>query len=132
MLDQAARDIGAQIILVSREFGPAISTFAEQSGAEVVIAPTGSTRAEMCDLGMSRAGGAIVAVRDAAEVGDARWMDAYRTILPSRERVVPPAVGETLMMDTLVAGSAAPVADGVPPMVEARFRLAAVEMAAAI
>ena len=59
----------------------------------------------MCDLGMSRATGSIVAVRDDFAVGDARWLETYLGVLPRAEvtSLVPP---ESLIMDTLVAGSA--------------------------
>ena len=75
------------------------------TGAEFVLAPAGCTRAEMCDLGMSQASGAIVAVRDDVVVGDGRWLDTYRAVLPRRESVTMPV--ESVVMDTMVAGAVA-------------------------
>ena len=101
-LRSAAHDLCAQVIVVSQDHNPSIATSFERNGAEFVAAPRGSTRAEMCDLGMSRAEGAIIAVRDDVSVGDAAWMDAFRKVLPKREEA-PVATFESVVMDTFVA-----------------------------
>ena len=88
----------------------------------------------MCDLGMSRASGAIVAVRDDIAVGDAGWLDTYRRVLPKRELPsMPPAVTESVVMDTMVAGHVG-MADGAQAVTsgEPRVRVASIEMAAAV
>lgn len=101
----------------------------EYGGAEFVVAPVGSSRAEMCDLGMTRVHGSIVAVRDDVTIGDAAWLDAYRAVLPRREAAAPL---ESVVMDTQVAVRVGR-ADG-----NARFAAleksahAAIEMAAAV
>ena len=77
----------------------------QRNGAEFVEAPLGCSRAEMCDLGMSRANGTIVAVRDDVRVGDAGWLDAYRRVLPKVE-LSPIAPIESVVMDTMVASRA--------------------------
>ena len=74
-LNAASRDFTTQLIVVSRNADPRFASTLEATGAEVIAAPPGSTRAEMCDLGMSCATGSIVAVRDDVAVGDARWID---------------------------------------------------------
>jgi hypothetical protein len=101
-LKSAAHDLCAQVIVVSQDHAPSVATSFERNGAEFVPAPRGSTRAEMCDLGMSRAEGAIIAVRDDVSVGDAGWMDAFRKVLPKREEA-PAAAFESVVMDTFVA-----------------------------
>src|SRR5688500_14025609 len=68
-LSRAQVDFAAQVILVSQDHNPALATLVERAGVEFVAAPAGSTRAEMCDLGMKRATGTIVALRDDAAVG---------------------------------------------------------------
>jgi hypothetical protein len=101
-LSLASRDLGAQLIVVSHNDGPALASTVENSGAEFVFAPPGSTRAEMCDLGMRHAMGAIVVVKDDAAVSDAKWLDAYRAVLGHHKAPAPLAV-ESVVMDTLVA-----------------------------
>ena len=59
----------------------------------------------MCDLGMSRACGTIVAVRDDVSVGDAGWLDAYRRVVPKIE-INPIAPVESVVMETMVASRA--------------------------
>jgi hypothetical protein len=124
----------AQFILVSQDEDPAFVSTVERTGAEFVVAPSGCTRAEMCDLGMSRASGSIVAVRDDVAVGDARWLDTYRAVLPRRDATAPlsPPI-ESVVMDTLVAGRAG-MADRAPSFatLEAKARAATIEMAAAV
>lgn len=113
-LRSAAHDLCAQVIVVSQDHNPSVATSFERNGAEFVAAPRGSTRAEMCDLGMSRAEGAIIAVRDDVSVGDAGWMEAFRKVLPRREEA-PAAAFESVVMDTFVASRGmladSPVAD---------------------
>ena len=133
-LKSASRDFAAQFIVVSRNADPGFASKVERSGAEIVVAPAGSTRAEMCDLGMSRASGAIVAVRDDVAVGDARWLDTYRSVLPRRE-VLPTTstITESVVMDTMVAGHVGIVdATAGVGSAETRARAASVEMAAAV
>lgn len=124
-------DFAAQVILVSQDRDPSLAALVERSGAEFVAAPSGSTRAEMCDLGMKRATGTIVALRDDIAVGDAGWLDAYRAVLPVRE--VSPI--ETVVMDTQVAvGGRVAMADSAMSFaaLEADARAATVDMAAAV
>lgn len=97
--------MAAQCIVVVRSHDPAFAIAVQRSGAEFVQAPTGSSRAEMCDLGMSRANGTIVAVRDDVSVGDAGWLDAYRSVVPKVE-VNPIVPIESVVMDTMVAARA--------------------------
>ena len=131
VLRTASRDFSAQLILVSQNGDPGLASTVEMTGAEFVLAPSGSTRAEMCDLGMCRASGAIVAVRDDVLVGDGRWLDPYRAVLPRRESVTLPI--EVVVMDTMVAAAVARV-DAVAPFAAAEktARAATIEMAAAI
>lgn len=131
VLKTASRDFSAQLILVSQNGDPGLASTVEMAGAEFVLAPSGSTRAEMCDLGMCRASGAIVAVRDDVMVGDGRWLDPYRAVLPRREFVTLPV--ETVVMDTMVAGAVAHI-DGAVPFATAdqATHAAIIEMAAAI
>ena len=103
-LRRASHNVVAQFIVVSREEDPSLASTVERTGAEFVKAPVGSSRAQMCDLGMSRATGSIVAVRDDVAVGDARWLDTYLAVLP-RAEVTLTVSAESLVMDTLVAGS---------------------------
>jgi hypothetical protein len=102
----ACEDLSAQFILVSQEDDPALATRIEGAGAEFVTAPRGSTRAEMCDLGMRRASGTIVALRDDVAIGDATWLDAYRSVIPRRP-VATSLPSESLVMNTQVATRAA-------------------------
>lgn len=127
----ASRDYRAQLIFVSKDVDPGFVDAVERNGGEFIAAPAGSSRAEMCDLGMSHADGLIVAVRDDVSVGNAQWMDAYRAVLPRREVARP--VAESTVMDTLVAGTA-PLADVAPsrPAADARVRSVTNEMAAAV
>ena len=104
-LRTAARDLAAQFIVVAQDRDPGFASAIERNGAEFIVAPKGCSRAEMCDLGMSRVHGTIVAVRDDVSVGDAAWLDAYRRILPQRE-VPNVAPLESVVMDTLVASRA--------------------------
>jgi hypothetical protein len=131
VLQTASRDYSAQFIVVSQSGDPGLASTVEMTGAEFVLAPTGSTRAEMCDLGMCRANGAIVAVRDDVMVGDGRWLETYRSVLPRRETVTLPT--EAIVMDSMVAGSAARVDGGLPfAATDNAARAATIEMAAAI
>lgn len=133
-LKGASGDFAAQFIVVSQEEDPCFVATVELSGAEFVCAPIGSTRAEMCDLGMRRAHGAIVAVRDDVAVGDAQWLDSFLAVLPAREPATPRmAPTESVVMDTLVTGRAAR-ADGPSSFgtLEAITRIASIEMSAAI
>ena len=104
-LRRASHQVVAQFIVVSREEDPSLASTVERTGAEFVKAPVSSSRAQMCDLGMSRATGSIVAVRDDVAVGDARWLDTYLAVLP-RAEVTLTVPAESLVMDTtLIAGS---------------------------
>lgn len=98
-----SRDLGAQLIVVSHDSGPALARTVEKIGAEFVAAPPGSSRAEMCDLGMRHAHGSIVVVRDDAAINNADWLDAYRGVLGRRRAPAPLAV-ESVVMDTMVTG----------------------------
>ena len=128
----ASRGLIAQFILVSQDEDPAFVSTVERTGAEFVAAPPGCTRAEMCDLGMSRASGSIVAVRDDVGVGDARWLDTYRSMLPMRDAAAPlsPPI-ESVVMDTLVAGRAG-LADASFGTHQKKAQAAGIEMAAAV
>ena len=121
-------DYSAQLIVVTRDNDRTLASSLERWGAIHVPAPKGSTRAEMCDLGMDHACGTIVAVRDDVAVGDAAWLDTYRTVVPVLEPVV--AVVESVVMDTLVAVPAA-LADS-PTSLEPVAGTASIEMVAAI
>ena len=135
-LSVATRELGAQLILVGQGNEPAPRA---TDSAVYVRAPEGSSRAEMCDMGMRRASGAIVAVRDAADVGDGRWLDAYRSVLPAARKGAAAPV-ELLVMDSMDARRAVPAADGpapyaapaASPAADARALTAAIEMAAAV
>lgn len=133
-LNRASREFTAQLILVSQVEDPAFAATVERSGAEFVAAPPGSTRAQMCDLGMSRANGSIVAVRDDVAVGDARWLETYRSVLPARSAVAQvSAPMESVVLDSMAAGRAV-LADSAPPVVtlESAALTASIEMAAAV
>ena len=101
-LRSAIHDLPAQVIVVSQDHNPGFASAVERNGAEFVAAPRGCTRAEMCDLGMGVAQGAIIAVRDDVSVGDAAWLDVFRKVLPKRE-AAPVAPMESVVMDTFVA-----------------------------
>jgi hypothetical protein len=110
-LIQTSSSYSAQVIVVSPgEPDHALQSLLNRGGAEYVSAPSGCSRAEMCDLGMGQVTGSIVAVRDDSEVGDGAWLGAFRRLIPdagsSRDRAI--AVGETVVMDSMVP-SAAPV-----------------------
>ena len=133
-LKSACRDFTTQLIVVSQNEDPSLPLTLEKSGAEFVAAPPGSTRAEMCDLGMGCATGSIVAVRDDSAVGDAHWLDTYRAVLPRHENTAPQSTPiESVVMDTLVARRVA-MADNAESssMMETKVRVAAIEMAAAV
>ena len=131
-LNDASRDFTTQLIVVSRNADPRFASKLEATGAEFIAAPPGSTRAEMCDLGMSCATGSIVAVRDDVAVGDARWIDTYRAVLPARTETVPSLRLEVVVMDTLVARRAAIGDTASSSMTSApKEHAAAIEMAAA-
>jgi hypothetical protein len=123
-------DFDAQLILVSQDDDPALAAAVEHAGGEFVAAPPGSTRAEMCDLGMKRANGMIVAVRDDVAVGDAEWLNAYRAVLSVREPYVPV---EAVVLDTQVAGRVA-LADSARSFaaIDPKARAATIDMAAAV
>ena len=131
-LKSASHDLPAQFIVVGQDHDSNLAKAVERAGAEFVAAPRGCSRAEMCDLGMSRVQGTIVAVRDDISVGDAGWIDAFRTILPKYEV---PAVDafESVVMDTLVASRVA-LADSPPARdtLESRVDNSSIEMAAAV
>ena len=129
-LKAATRDFAAQLIVVSQNDDPAFATKVTHYGAEFVVAPMGSSRAAMCDLGMTRVKGSIVAVRDDVAIGDARWLDAYRAVLPRREAVAATPM-ESIVMDTLVAGRAS-LADAPFASIEPRALAGSIEMAAAV
>jgi hypothetical protein len=131
VLKTASHDLSAQFIVVSQNGDPGLASTVEMFGAEFVLAPMGSTRAEMCDLGMCHANGAIVAVRDDVTVGDGRWLETYRAVLPRRETVTLPA--ESVVLDTLVA-VAGVRADSPAPFAttENTVRAATIGMAAAL
>lgn len=130
-LKTASHDLSAQLILVSANNDPVLVRSIEGSGAEFVVAPAGSTRAEMCDLGMRRAVGTIVAVRDDVAIGDAAWIDAFRRVVPRRGPA--PAHVESVVMDTQVPARA-PLADKwvAAAVLETSAGTASIEMAAAI
>jgi hypothetical protein len=132
-LSGASRDLYAQVIFVAKDEDPRFAAAVEGNGGEFVAAPAGSTRAEMCDLGMSRAIGSIVAVRDDTAVGNAQWLDAYRSVLPHREATASrPAPTEEVVMDTLVASRVALADTRMSHTAETRIRAASIEMAAAV
>lgn len=124
----------AQLIVVaSGGVEPATSTLLESVGATIVVAPASCTRAEMCDLGMKRASGSIVAVRDDADVGDGQWLDAYARILPCVESPVVAREPERTVLETqLVRGSQLVDAPVASHQVAAESRAAAMGIAAAV
>jgi hypothetical protein len=131
-LQGAARDLHAQFIFVARDDAPGFADAFEGNG-ELVAAPAGSSRAEMCDLGMRRAHGSIVAVRDDEAVGNAQWLDAYRSVLPRREVVASKSmVAENVVMDTLIANRVALADTVTSATAETRGPAVAIEMAAAV
>ena len=130
-LKSASRGIVAQFIVVSQEEDPALASTVERAGAEFVRAPKGSSRALMCDLGMSQATGVIVAVRDDDAVGDAAWLNTYRAILP-RTQVTPVTSSESLVLDSMVAVTAELADVAAPKASEARPAPASIEIAAAV
>ena len=132
-LKTASREFAAQLIVVSQDNDPAFATSVERSGAEVVLAPSGCSRAEMCDLGMKRVHGSIVAVRDDVTVGDGRWLAAYRAVLPRREAQKEAVPTESVVMNTAIARRVA-LADGPAsfPVLDAMADVATIEMASAL
>lgn len=131
-LRRASHHVVAQYIVVSTEEDPSLASTVERTGAEFVKAPAGSSRAQMCDLGMSRATGSIVAVRDDVAVGDASWLDTYLAVLP-RPEVTLTVPAESLVMDSMVAGGAVR-ADSAPPYasLDLRAGTSAADSAAAL
>lgn len=131
-LKTASRDLMTQLIVVSQDDNPALAKSVEHVGAEFVVAPVGSSRAEMCDLGMTRVKGSIVAVRDDVAIGDASWLDAYRAVLPRREAPAPAPL-ESVVMDTQLARRVDRADDPAPFAAhESTARGASIEMAAAV
>jgi hypothetical protein len=130
-LRRVSHQVVAQFIVVSREDDPSLASTVERTGAEFVKAPVGSSRAQMCDLGMSRATGSIVAVRDDVAVGDARWLDTYLAVLP-RAEVTLTVPAESLVMDTALVAGPVVRADSAQPhaKLDKRAGTAAVESAA--
>lgn len=130
-LKAASRDFATQLIVVSQTMDSSIASSFERNGVEFVAASPGSTRAEMCDLGMSCATGSIVAVRDDIAVGDALWLETYCAVLPKRADKVPSSHIESVVMDTLVARRVA-TSDGAPasPETETKERPVSIELAA--
>jgi hypothetical protein len=83
---------------------------------------------------MSRANGSIVAVRDDVAIGDARWLETYRAVLPMHDAATPLSTPiESVVMDTLVAARVG-LADVAPAFttLERKARTATIEMAAAV
>ena len=131
-LNAASRDFTTQLIVVSQNANPRFASTLEATGAEFIAAPPGSTRAQMCDLGMSCATGSIVAVRDDVAVGDARWIDTYRAVLSTPAETVRSHRADVVVMDTLLTRRVA-IGD-TPPSSSAsalKEHAAANEMAAA-
>jgi hypothetical protein len=130
-LKTAAEGLPAQLIVVSQDNDPAFAHGVECTGAVFVVAPAGCSRAEMCDLGMNRATGTIVAVRDDAAVGDASWLNAYKSVLP--KNVPAPVQTELVIMDTMIAGRVGRADNAVSTgATESTVRGASIEMSAAI
>lgn len=101
---QRCANMKAQVIVVSHgEPDHTLSTLLRRHGADLVTAPATSTRAEMCDLAMQRAVGAIVTMRESALVGDAAWLEVFRGVVPEREFLVQ-SPRETVVLDSMVAG----------------------------
>lgn len=121
----------AQLLVVTRgPLEPDTVRLLKSRDARVVEAPADFSRAAMCDLGMRLASGAIVAVRDDVDVGDARWLDAYQNVLRTPAPIAVPA---STMVDSLVGGQVilADVARPAAPVTPApRVGVAAIEMAA--
>ena len=134
-LKSAFHDLAAQLIVVSQNDDPSLPSTLERSGAEFISAPLGSTRAEMCDLGMGCATGSIVAVRDDSAIGDARWLETYRALLTRYRDTTPQSAPiESVVMDTVVARRvvlADKAAASSSPM-GTDARVAAIEIAAAV
>lgn len=129
-LRSATSELDAQLIMVSQHAEPGWQSTLADHG-ELVRAPSGSTRAEMCDLGMALASGTIVAVKDASDVGDGRWIDAFRAILP--RQVHEAELTDVAVMDTM-AGARSVLADAAPAHTRDPDLLSfapAIEMAAA-
>jgi hypothetical protein len=122
-----------QVIVVSHgEPDHTLSTLLRRDGAELVIAPATSTRAEMCDLAMQHAVGAIVTMRESALVGDAGWLEVFRELIPARESLARVERERVVMDSSMVAGFPRPADDArVAPMVDvAAPALGSLEMAA--
>jgi hypothetical protein len=122
----------AQVIVVSHgEPDHTLSTLLLRPGADLVTAPATSTRAEMCDLAMQRAVGAIVTMRESALVGDADWLEVFRVLVPERESLAQ-LPREKVLMDSMVAGCPRQSDDArVTPMVDVGTpAVASLEMAA--
>lgn len=139
-------DVGAasagQVILVSRETPDRrVESLIARRGAKMVLADPGSTRAEMCDLGMKDATGTVVAVRDDVDVGDGAWLSAFAALIPA---LGAPATADTdlanafgaerVVMDTMVPVHAAADRSVLPLPRPDRLgdRQATIEMAATV
>lgn len=108
----------AQVILVTQSvLDSRTLRRMKELGVDVVQAGISAGRAEMCDLGMSRVTGSIVAVRDVADVGDATFLNAFLPVVPQVDALVvrhQRAVGEHEVRNTMVADRR-PRADQAPP-----------------
>jgi hypothetical protein len=99
---------GAQLVIVRAGDSADLEAVVEYPFTAFVTAPEGTTRAQLCDLGMSRANGDIIALRDAANVRDGSWLDSFSAAVDVADRP-----SERLVADWARLGSfgEAPLAD---------------------
>lgn len=108
VLANAVASGAAQVVFVHQgDTDPNALAAVRRRGIVTVAAAPGCTRAEMCDLGVQHVTGTIVTVRDAIDVGNAMWLSAFETLIPSLadrhlvgEQAI--AVGERVVMDTML------------------------------
>lgn len=84
----------------------------EYPRATFVTAPAGASRSQLCDLGMTRASGDIVALREARNVRDGEWLDSFSSTVPVADRVSD-QISERVVVnwDQVASLGATPLAD---------------------
>lgn len=98
------RRLQAELIVASAGALPsAAAALCRAADALVIECPTGSSRAELCEAGATRAGSDVLVIRDADGIGDASFLACFQAI-PDRQ---PRQVAARLDAPEAAAASAA-------------------------
>ena len=77
---------GAQLVVVRADGDLSeLEALVEYPFVTFVSAPAGASRPQLCDLGMTRASGDIVALRETRSVRDGSWLDSFSTAVTAGE-----------------------------------------------